>query len=165
MVKSSKTKGEAPARRQGLATSAGLINTLLTPAVRQRGLAKSEMITRWPDIIGARLAAMSEPLRLGGRHRVLELAVLPVAALEFQHEEPRLIDRINTYLGFDAVRRLRLRQTPSLRRKLEPRPSAEVTLSEREEAALERATAGVQDESLRAALVRLGRRVTAASRG
>jgi hypothetical protein len=82
--------------------------------------------------------------------------------MELQHLEPQLIEKINGYLGYGAIARVRLIQGPIQQaqrpaaRPLPPRP-----LSDEEEGALAKRLAGVGDPELRAALAALGRAVMA----
>jgi hypothetical protein len=142
-------------------------------ALGKRGFALAVLLTEWPAIVGAELAAACMPIRLirdraqeGARESdgaVLELRVESAAALELQHREPRLIERINAQFGYAAVKRLKLRQGPV------GRPGTSVPPIRRpgpaEERALSRQLEGVEDESLREALGGLGRAVIAANGG
>ena len=73
-------------------------------------------------------------------------------------EEILIVERINGYLGYPAVARLRLRQGPlaTNRRRRRPLPA---TLSAAAEASLSERMAGVEDAELRGALESLGRAV------
>ena len=68
-----------------------------------------------------------------------------------------MIERINGYLGYRAVARLRLQQGPVSRAKARPRPPARLTPAQ--EAELKARVAGLADAELGAALERLGRAV------
>ena len=79
-------------------------------------------------------------------------------AIELQHLEPLLIERINGYFGYRAVARLKLLQGPlSKRRKASP-PAARA-LEPGEEEELVRHLCAVDDPELRQALESLGRAV------
>ena len=134
-------------------------------AFRRRGFAEARVLTRWPAIVGADLAACSCPERLSfppgqGTGGTLHLRVVGGFAIELQHLEPLVVERINTYFGFPAVARLALMQGP-----LPPPPRSRRgrgrPLRAAEEAALGESVADTADAELRAALHDLGRRVTA----
>ena len=84
------------------------------------------------------------------------------AALELQHQAPKLIDKINAYFGSAVVSKIKVlagdipRPTP-LRTTRRP-------LSVEEEAQLATETGAIEDPDLRAALTRLGRHALAESR-
>jgi hypothetical protein len=140
-----------------------LLTRLLDPEARRRGLAEARLLTEWSQVVGAELAAKCQPIRLG-RDGILQLHVSGPAALELQHGELQVLERINGFFGYPAVRRLALRQAPARRRMLPPKPAAPPPLSEAEEAAIRTTVAPVEDEGLRAALAGLGSAVRRAGR-
>jgi len=136
-------------------------------ALGKRGFALAALLAEWEAIVGPGLAAACVPLRLAkardpGDGAVLEIRVEGPAALELQHNEPRVIERINAHFGYNAVQRLKLRQGPV------GTPSRAVPTIRRigaaEERALFRQLEGVGDDSLRDALAGLGRVVIGSNR-
>jgi hypothetical protein len=141
---------------------------VLAPVVRQHGLATSEVIARWPELVGERFADVTRPLRVLWPRLASEVAVdrprepatlvvrcVGAHALDLQHAAPAILERINTLYGFAAIGRLTIRQGP-----VEPRARK----SRRPEAppAPRHLTAGlgaIRDDALRDALDRLGRAV------
>lgn len=137
-----------------------MLARLLDPAARRRGLVDAKLLTDWPSIVGAQLAARCQPLKLGrdrnGAGGVLHLGVSGGAALELQHSEPQVVERINSHFGYPAVARLRLVHAPIPRTALRP-PHSPRPLSDDELAEIEAAAASIADPGLRTALARLGR--------
>ncbi|MFN0023520.1 MAG: DciA family protein, partial [Parvularculaceae bacterium] len=75
---------------------------LLKHHLSARGFAQVEIVTRWAEIAGAKLAEHCFPFRLsqgGATGATLTLVADDRAALELQHQAPKLIDKINTYFG------------------------------------------------------------------
>jgi len=147
-----------PRRRGGKPTRAGLLlPEAAAKAYRKHGFAESRLLTDWAAVVGERLAEVCLPEKLA-RDGALSVRVSPAFALELQHLEPKILERIAGFFGHRAVTRIKLRQgvvepaKPDLRR--EPRP-----LTDDEAIALDARLAEVQDEGLRAALDRLGRAV------
>lgn len=136
-----------------------LLGKLLGSEARRRGLAEVRMVTDWAAVIGETIAARCQPVSLS-RHGVLHLDVTGGAALELQHAELQVIERINTYFGRKVVSRLHLRQSPPQRRILTPPPPPPPTLDPAEEAAIDKTVEGVGDEALRKALASLGQTVS-----
>jgi hypothetical protein len=146
---------------------ADLVGAAIDPVLARQGFGESDIVLFWEEIVGERLAAMSEPLclrwpRRGRAQREHVPATLVVRveggfALELQHLSGLVIERVNAHLGFASVDRIAIKQGPLTRRRAAkpPRrpPPAEAV------AAAEAAVAGVHDEALRRALSRLGAHV------
>lgn len=164
---------QAPNRRAGHAETRGrrrqrlseVLDRVTGPLFRKQGFAVREVLLRWPAIVGAKLAAQCCPEKLvfprGGGGGILHIRTAGPLALELQHLEPLIVERINTYYGFAAVAGLRLKQGPV------PAPETRVTTPEREltageQAALDDLLAGVVDPELKTALGKLGRHLVAA---
>jgi hypothetical protein len=75
--------------------------------------------------------------------------------VELQHATPTIIERVNTYYGYQAITDVKIVQGP-LPQRVRPvrRPPK---LAPEREAALVREVGVIEDESLRDALARLGR--------
>jgi hypothetical protein len=152
-------------RGGGLRRMPDLLSRVLEPAARRRGLAEARLLTDWPMIIGPQLGARCQPVRLahdrsaaGG---ILSVHVSSASALELQHSEPQLIERINGFFGYPAVARLRLIQAPPVRPVKRPgrRPLRPLDVDELEE--LQAAVGCLADRELREALTRLGQTIRA----
>jgi hypothetical protein len=156
------TSGTQEMRRGGgLRRIPDLLTRVLEPAARRRGLAEAKLLAEWPTIVGPGLAVRCHPIRLsrssdrqGG---ILLLHVAGAAALELQHCEPQILERINGFFGYDAVGRLRLIQAPLPR--TSPRRVAPLrrSLPDAAETEIARMVRDVRDPDLRAALQGLGR--------
>jgi len=84
-------------------------------AFRRFGFVQSSVVTRWPEIIGARHARVCAPeaIRFPPGEKVdgiLELVVLAAHAPLIQHSIPEIIERVNRFFGYKAVARVKLRQ-------------------------------------------------------
>jgi len=147
---------------------ADLVGPIIDPVLAKRGFGQSDVILYWDEIVGARLASMSQPVKLnwpprprgaGGGSAPASLVVRVESgfALELQHLSGAVIDRVNAHLGWRCVDRLVLKQGP-----LEPRRAARRAPAPPDPAILKAAEAVVGeigDEALRAALTRLGANV------
>jgi hypothetical protein len=147
-------------RGGGLRRLPDLLSSLLDPAARRRGLAEAKLLTEWPTIVGPGLAGRCQPIRLGKSMDraggVLVLHVAGTAALELQHSEVQVLERINGFFGYPAVSRLRLIQAPPGSRP-RPTPPASRSMSVTQETELAEAVRDIRDAGLRAALQSLGR--------
>ena len=161
-------RGTGKDRKRGgaLRPLAGSLAKITGKSLGKRGLAEGGLIADWPEVVGSEIAAICLPNGLTfnrGKERTQGTLTLKVASghgLTLQHLEPMIVERINGYLGYPAVARLRLRQghlarTEKRRRYMPPQ------LSAAEESALCDRIAGVEDPELRQALKNLGRSVYA----
>lgn len=150
---------EAP-RKGGVRHLAALLPRLTRAALGKRGFAEGGIVADWPEIVGPDLAVLSLPERLAFPHGArregtLHVRVAGALALELQHLEPVVIERINGYFGYRAVARLKIRQGPiprSRRQPVTPPPADPAAARE-----IDRAVADVSDPALRAALAGFGR--------
>jgi hypothetical protein len=159
----SSSPGAAEVRRGGgLWRMPDLLGRVLDPPARRRGLAEATLLTNWAAVVGPHLAARSQPVKLtrdrsarGGATLVLHCA--GAAALELQHAELQLLERINDHFGYPAVARLRLIQAPP-KRSVKRRAARPVrTLTPDDLHAIGVAVEPLADPGLRDALARLGR--------
>jgi len=140
---------------------AALINTCLGEAFAKQGFASADIVTHWPAIVGAEIAAHAEPIRLNwprqdgesGEPGTLVLRVEGPAAIEIQHLSGVILERVNRFFGWRAVDRIALRQAPLARRAPKRRPAgpdAEAV------ARMAKNLPDIVDDDLRQALARLG---------
>ncbi|MGI9451820.1 MAG: DUF721 domain-containing protein [Geminicoccaceae bacterium] len=133
-----------------------LLGRLLDPEAKRRGLAEARLLTDWAKIIGPEIARRCQPVSLS-RDGLLHLDVSGSAALELQHNELQVVERINTFFGRPTVTRLRLRQAPPKRRTLAGRtPPPTPALSAEEKETIDKTVETVADADLREALKALG---------
>lgn len=138
-----------------------LLGKVVADSFARRGFASAELVTRWADIVGAEIAAHSEPMKMlwprpaageDSEPGTLVLRVEGPTAVEIQHLENVICERVNRFLGWNAVGHIRLRQAPLRRVAGEavraPDPAAI--------AGLAATLSDVADEDLRQALARLG---------
>ena len=157
-------KGPGGARAIG-----AFITRLLDPAARARGFATTSLLTEWPAIVGADLAAFTVPDKVAWPRRVegeqpapghrtrraqgatLVLRVDGPRAVEVQHCAGQILERVNTYFGYRAVAEMRILQAPVTRKVRQP-----TAVSPPVEPTELPASARIAHHGLRAALLRLG---------
>lgn len=139
-----------------------LLGQVFSDAFAKQGFASRELVTRWAEIAGADVAAHSEPIKIQWPRPVegqdtepatLILRVEGPMALEIQHTSDVILERVNRFLGWNAVGRIALRQAPLSRK-------ASAKKVKHPDPAVVSKIAGeltaVEDTDLRAALARLG---------
>lgn len=134
-------------------------------AIAAQGFTGADIVVSWPDIVGERLGAVSQPIKVEWPHRpkgehdappqpaTLVVRVEGAFALEMQHLAPLLMERVNAVYGWRCIGRIVLKQGP-VRRNAPPPP--ERSIGEAESRRVADATAPVANDPLRAALQRLG---------
>lgn len=143
------------------------VRKVAAPLLRRQGFAEADIVLRWAEIVGERLAQRSAPERLerprGAEAATLHVRVAPGAGPELQHLTPLVLERIGAFFGWRAVDRLRLIQAPldAPARRAHPSPAV---LTPAEETALDSAVASAGDDRLRNALKRLGANVARVGR-
>jgi hypothetical protein len=158
----------ADERRGRVRAIAAEVPRIAGAVLGKRGFAEAQLVAQWPAIIGDSLAQGVSPEKLSfprgeRREGTLHLRVAPGLALEVQHREPVLVERINAFFGYRAVARLALKQGPPAPADA-PAPPGRRPLKAEERQSLDRRLAAIDDPSLKAALERLGEAVIAAAK-
>jgi hypothetical protein len=134
------------------------VGQLVKPIYKKHGFAEHRILTEWPQIVGVDLASCGVPQKLvrsrthGGG--TLYILVASARALELQHMQPVIIDKIATYFGHNAVQHIRLTQTSSdmFRKKRKEKSPQKKDVPE----SVARLIAECADPDLRQALLSLG---------
>lgn len=164
-----KGNGRKPSSR----SLAELAAEIMSPIVEKNGLASAQILMRWPELAGPSLAGVTMPLRVNwprqeegtgnpaasSHHKgaVLVVGCESAHALDLQFAAPSIIERVNLVIGWQAIRRLSIRQGPVAQRKDEvpppnlPDPPADLVKN----------LGNVDDEELRQALHRLASGIAA----
>ncbi|MGO4574048.1 DUF721 domain-containing protein [Microvirga sp. 2TAF3] len=155
---------------------ADFLDVCLGPSLAAQGFATSDVIVAWPDIVGERLAGFTQPLKIEWKRKgphadpetrpdpaTLVVRVESAFALEMQHLAPVVIDRVNTYYGWRCIGKLVLKQGP-VRRAEKKRPVVR-PLSDADRERVGAAIGPIEDETLKAALDRLGQAIVGSSGG
>jgi len=138
-----------------------LLGKVVGDSFTRQGFASAELVTRWTDIVGAEIAAHSEPIKIqwpraaepGARPPgTLVLRVEGPAAIEVQHLAAVICERVNRFLGWRAIERVALRQAPLRRASSRLAPRTDPAAAARIATSLPE----IADEELRQALARLG---------
>jgi hypothetical protein len=154
------TSDRAALRRGGMRRVGAELTRLTGPILGKQGLGEAKLLTEWAAIVGVALAGNCWPVKLafprGQRQEgTLRLRVAPGVAVEIQHREPVILERINAYFGYRAVARLAIVQGPPPPRSEAP-PAPPRPLQPSEKAALQQRLDGIEDPALREALELLG---------
>jgi hypothetical protein len=103
---------------------AELIGKTLDPLMRKRGLARAELLSWWPDIVGAAYADRTAPEKIrwprDGGAATLIVGCDPALALQFSYETDRVRERLNGFFGYAAIGSIRIVQKPVVVTRAEP---------------------------------------------
>jgi hypothetical protein len=98
----------------------GAIGNITKSIVGKRGFIEVDIITNWVAIVGDEIAAYVSPTsisfpRNARNSGTLHVQVLSGAfAVELQHREKQIKERVNSYFGYNAVSSLKITQQPTL---------------------------------------------------
>lgn len=139
--------------------------TILDPVLRKRAGISIGLVQSWEEIVGPRLAGRTRPEKIVWPRRLsdddpfepamLVIACEGTAALHVQHETNEIVSRVNAFLGFSAIGRIRIVQKPVNTGPDKPKPRPR-PLSDVEKKRLAGTVSQIEDDGLRAALQRLG---------
>ena len=137
---------------------------LAKAAFQRHGFASEQLVAQWRVIVGDEMAAISAPDKIkwprsntDNSHQTggtLVLRAAPGRGLELHYDAPRIIERVNQYLGYGAITTLKVNQSNL------PEP-APLTLRKPMKPEAAKAWAekfdDIADEDLKTALLRLAR--------
>ncbi len=158
----------------GLNTLASEALPLLKRILGRKGMVSADILMFWEQIAGEELAAYTTPEKIvfknGSRQNgVFYVSVLGGAfALELQHREKFVLEKINAYFGYNAVNGLRIRQgscMPGQRScRLNQPEVKKILVSKEEQNYIEKLTGGLEAVPLKESLVRLGKSILSQNR-
>ncbi len=156
-------------QRKGFRPLADPAAGILDPVLRKRAGITIELVQAWDEVVGPALGELSRPLKLIWPRRAREddpfqpatlvIACQGFTAMRVQHETGEIISRVNAFLGFAAVGRIKIEQKPVeqpvAKRRALPPVDAETAKK------ISRSVEPIEDEGLREALERLGQSIHA----
>lgn len=156
-------------RGKGFQLTSGLLQARIRKAGESRGFAVSRLLTHWEEIVGADIARVARPVKVGygrkGMGATLTVLTTGPQAPMLEMQKDRIRERVNACYGYNAISAVRLTQTaPSgfsegqaafEHAPRQERPAPDPQTAER----AAEAAAPVSDPGLRAALESLGRNV------
>jgi len=176
-----KNKNGTPKKPRGIVPSdtrtrwakpvAQSIDRLTKGMLGQQGFTHGAIVTKWPEIVGENVARHTQPEKIvfsrdGATGGTLHLKTDSGAfAMELQHQEPQIVERINTFFGYRAVVRIKLIQGPLPRtHKADQQANPPRPLNKAETRDLAGTVASVDDPELKEALERLGEKILGRSK-
>lgn len=134
------------------------VRRLVRKKVKGKGSAAAKLRDEWPEIVGPQLAKLTRPIKIVGARegRILKLSVVRAAAALVDHSMELIRQRASVAAGGDIYKvviddHLLGVRTEQGELKLQPKPLTAEDLAE-----LQQSVAGIDDPSLKAAIVSLG---------
>lgn len=147
---------------------------LLRRLIGKKGMMAVDILAFWEQIAGEELSAFTFPEKISfktGERRdgTLQVAVINGAfALELQHRERFVLEKVNSFFGYKAVTKLKIRQSAGLsatvRRQFNQPELKKTLVSSEEQNYIEQLSEGLSDNELHSSLVRLGKSVLSQNR-
>ncbi|MCQ2741364.1 MAG: DciA family protein [Alphaproteobacteria bacterium] len=155
-------------RRTGdLSDMIGFLEPFARKMLGKKAFAEADVLSRWTDIVGDETASYSKPIKIDFKKDERTNGSLVVEtdggafALELQLKSNVIIERVNTFFGYEAISRLKIIQNPKV--KIEPKTPThnfEKTLvTKEEENYIKVLSEGVLNQDLQQSLQKLGRSV------
>lgn len=138
----------------------------------KKNLLFGKMVSQWAHIAGPEIASKATPIDLKFQRKsqtkgksgpppqaVLHLAVQPAYALEFSYQKGLLIERLNVFFGYAAIKDIKIIQNSQVmdNKKTAKPPPKPLTLQEQQN--IDEMTADIADNDLQTALKNLGKAI------
>lgn len=147
-------------------SASDLMPKLTENILGKRGMLFGKMLASWPQIVGAEIAALAQPidLKFGGKadkktQATLHLGVSASAALEISYQKSLLLERVNLFFGYPAVRDIKLIQQTNFTNKNKAAAPPPRPLTQAQEKNLDEMLVKVGENELQTALKNLGRAI------
>ena len=177
--KDRKPDGGAKRTARGFQRAATTTRDQIERVAGKNGFAEADVLLRWAEIVGADHSAKCRPVKVSYRHRshgaTLVVQTDSARAPEIEHQKAHIIERVNRFYGYGAIRHLKVTQSTGQRGAMgfaegasafigpvADAAMAEPTKADTTEAAL--MTKDIADDGLREALARMASNVLAYGR-
>lgn len=169
---------ERPKRRgRGFQRASDMTRGAVERIAAKQGFAEADVLLNWAAIVGAEHATKCRPVKVhyGAKSVGATLVVQTDSgrAPEIEHLGPRIIQRINAYYGYGAIRRLKITQStgygrtnnaPGFAEAQTPFDAPAVNPSRADLEEVSRMTQDIASPGLKAALDQMGANVLARAR-
>lgn len=149
---------------------------LLDPMIRRRTGLSLDVIENWSLVVGSDVSLLCTPLKLiwpqtalgssGSSPATLLIACQGGVAVQIMHQNLQIIERINSFFGYYAVDKIKITQqavnsgfAANAVAASVKKPAVVRSLSGEEEEYIYDLVKNIQDESLKASLLKIGRSI------
>jgi hypothetical protein len=146
---------------------------LVKSALSAEDLVGVDILLNWRDIVGNEIFSYCQPIKTKfnpkDNNRTLYLEVPSGGfALEIQHKEKYIIDKINSYFGYNTIHKINITQNINMQIKQnneEKYVAKDKKISEEDEKYLLSLITEIKDDKLRENLVKIGKNVILSEKG
>lgn len=156
---------ETPHQANGLNSLSRTLDSFSRKILGARGFVEVDILTEWDKIVGPELAQYSFPQKINfGKEKnngTLYLAVPSGAyALELQQRSKYIIDKINTYFGYNAVSNIKIIQNSGMVPLQQPQKTAQkISVTKEQKEQITALTNEINNEDLKNILIKLGENI------
>ena len=151
----------------GLATLAKSLQPYTKQILGKRGFVEIDVLTNWDKIIGDDLAQYSIPVKIDfqknekSNGRLFINVPSGAFAIELELRQKIIIEKVNTYFGYNAVSSIRLIQNAGAFPDLDDEDPVEekILISKEEENFIDDISKDIENDKLREILAKLGKSV------
>ena len=156
-------------KTEGLTKISDSMTGMVKKLLGNQGFVEIDLIKNWAKIVGDDLAKVSLPQKIDFKKEArgegtLRLMVSTGAfALEIAHQEPLIVEKINTYFGYKAVEKIKIIQSGEADYILSEPKFADIEkkklVTKEEQNYINAVTDGVQNEELKNKLASLAKSI------
>ncbi|MBO5997855.1 MAG: DUF721 domain-containing protein [Alphaproteobacteria bacterium] len=131
----------------------------------KRGFSNVDLIAHWSDIVGEKLAVAVKPDKISfpkndRMNGTLYVRVQSGAfATVLEHQKNIVLDRINTFFGYDALSNIKIQQDAQIEIKKPSEQTIPKELTEEQKEMLQKKLEGITDETLKNQLYEIGKKL------
>lgn len=154
---------------KGLSSLSKSILPLAKQVLGKKGFVEVDILTNWGNIVGEELAQYSFPQKIdfkrGEKNNGILLLSVPAGAfaLEIKHREKFILEKINTYFGYNAVSGLKIIQNNNLSldgiKEFKHSETKKTLVTPEEENYIKSLTKDLNNSELKEILIKLGQSV------
>lgn len=160
------TEQEPHRRSSGLVSFGADVRKLVGPLLGKKGMIQADVLTHWQDILGKELSCGVTPFSVSFSKQkgavLIVKAFSGAYAVEFTARKEQIKERLNFYFGYAAISDIRVMQGGTFTPPCPKQETDDFSATGTEE--IRQLSAGIENESLREALIRLGMLIKASKK-
>lgn len=146
-----------------------LVPGLTKDVFGKKNLLFGKMVAEWAHIAGPEISSRTTPLDLkfqkrpegakGGAQAILNLGVQTAYALELSYQKGLLIERLNVFFGYTAIKDIKIIQNSEIMSNKVPPKAKTMPLTLQQQQSIDVQVAQIQENDLQTALKNLGKAI------